>query len=364
MRMVRHPAVVLLIGVLVGASVGYANEGATTKPVHEVHAFYYPWYGNPTTDESWHHWNEGGHKPPEDIGANFYPALGLYSSNNPKHVAAQMRQLRDGGVDVICTSWWGRGHFTDKVVPLLLEEAGRCGLKVNVHVEPFAGRKGPKASQYRTAMVHLIETYGRHAAFYRSARHGNRPMFYVYDSYLVKPADWATILAPDGKDTIRGTAHDAVVIGLYVKGGDSRSLLDGRFDGFYTYFATEGFTYGSTPTHWKAMSRFARRHGLEFIPSVGPGYDDTRIRPWNSVNQRDRRNGAYYDAMWRSAIAVGPRIVSITSFNEWHEGTQIEPALPKRIKDYTYLDYKPRRPDYYLVRTRHWADALKGARSP
>ena len=25
------------------------------------------------------------------------------------------------------------------------------------------------------------------------------------------------------------------------------------------------------------------------------------------------------------------RLVSITSFNEWHEGTQIEPAVPRQI---------------------------------
>jgi hypothetical protein len=28
--------------------------------------------------------------------------------------------------------------------------------------------------------------------------------------------------------------------------------------------------------------------------------------------------------------AVNPSFVAITSFNEWHEGTQIEPAAPKQ----------------------------------
>ena len=73
-------------------------------------------------------------------------------------------------------------------------------------------------------------------------------------------------------------------------------------------------------------------------PSVGPGYDaqrgsdDPRIKP--------RRNGATYDAMWRAAIASGADQVTITSFNEWHEGTQIEPAAPAhRHGRYRYLSY-------------------------
>jgi glycoprotein endo-alpha-1,2-mannosidase len=31
-----------------------------------------------------------------------------------------------------------------------------------------------------------------------------------------------------------------------------------------------------------------------FIPSIGPGYDDTRVRPWNAQTIRSRSNGSYY----------------------------------------------------------------------
>ena len=60
--------------------------------------------------------------------------------------------------------------------------------------------------------------------------------------------------------------------------------------------------------------------------------------------------------MWEAAIQCEPASISVTSFNEWHEGSQIEPARPSTSH---YLDYAPHEPFYYLTRTRHWAEAFQ-----
>ena len=47
---------------------------------------------------------------------------------------------------------------------------------------------------------------------------------------------------------------------------------------------------------------------------------------WNFVHLKvglHRHEGAYYDTGWRAAVKAQPSIVSITSFNEWGEGTQV-----------------------------------------
>lgn len=80
---------------------------------YNVHLFYYPWYGNPETDGRYVHWNHqnlphwrkeemrkwplGVHVPPDDIGANFYPALGPYSSADPDTVDKHMAQVQSSG---------------------------------------------------------------------------------------------------------------------------------------------------------------------------------------------------------------------------------------------------------------------------
>ena len=335
---------------------------ATAAPSDRLHAFYYAWYGNPETDGDWSQWNhqvllkEGGGKryaPPEDIGANFFPAGGLYSSNSMKDTLTHMEQMKAAGVGVVAVTWWGRDTFTDKALPVVFSAAEQAGLKVCFHIEPFGGRD---AATTRDALEYLLGRFGEHPALYRDPARGSRPWAYVYDSYLVPSREWATILDPDGARTIRGTHLDTVMIGLWVHSHSGKMIASGGFDGFYTYFAVEDFVFGSTPKHWPAMAQWAKKHEKIFVPSVGPGYDDTRIRPWNTRNQRDRENGAYYDRMFETAIAVEPPAISITSFNEWHEGTQIEPAVPKKIEGYTYLDYGERAPGWYLERTRYWVD--------
>ena len=141
--------------------------------------------------------------------------------------------------------------------------------------------------------------------------------FFVYDSSATPDAQWAAALA--GVPT-------AVVYANTPLAGKARS---GGFDGAYTYDV-----YIHSGGAFPRMCSQARKAGLLCAPSVGPGYDarratgDTRTQP--------RKKGARYDVMWERAIRAQPDLVTITSYNEWHEGTQIEPA---RAIGAPYLSY-------------------------
>ena len=240
---------------------------------------------------------------------------------------------------------------------LLLDEAAKVGAKVCFHIEPFNGRS---PQTVRENIQYILDTYGDHPAFYRT--HG-KPLFFIYDSYLIKPAEWAKLFAAGGEISVRNTKYDGLFIGLTLKESELPDIETACMDGFYTYFAATGFTNASTPANWKSMQQWAKAHNKLFIPSVGPGYIDTRIRPWNGSTTRDRENGKYYDDMYKAAIESGASYISITSFNEWHEGTQIEPAVSKKCDAFEYLDYKPLADDYYLIRTAYWVDEFRKARS-
>jgi len=342
----------LVLGYALFAAFSVAEPEA---PCLDAHLFYYGWYANPETDGQWRHWDHStlprrgkgsAHRPPEDIGANFYPADGLYSSLSREDVARQLKQSKDAGVGVLAASWWGKGDITDKSLALLFEVAPEYGLKICFHIEPFPGRN---AETMREALGWVLGDAHQWAT--RLPRVGYVPR----EDGLPRPG-WAGLFQPDGAHSVRGTKYDVAAIALWVKEKEQDFMLRGGFDGFYTYFTPDGFTYGSTPSNWPQLAAWAKENRLLFIPSVGPGYVDTRIRPWNGKNTRAREDGVYYDRMFESALKSGASLVSITSFNEWHEGTQIEPAVPKTIEGYQYEDYGARAPDYYLERTRHWVE--------
>ncbi|WAR07348.1 MANEA-like protein [Mya arenaria] len=353
----------------------------TIEPNQNVHTFYYPWYGNPGHDGRYLHWNhvqishwdknearkwpQGQHEPPDDVGSNFYPQLGPYSSSDPGTISCHMRMMRYAGIEnsgVLAVSWYPPGDGDqngldpDTLLPLLLDTAYTHGLKVALHVEPFKGRDH---LTMKSQLRYIMEKYGPHPAFYRTSVGDklNLPLLYIYDSYLTSADKWAEIMKPGGRETVRGTELDAIFIGLLVERTHQNEILKAGFDGFYTYFASNGFVYGSTWNNWPLMSKWAKSNRLLFIPSVGPGYVDTEVRPWNQRNTKLRLDGKYYRQSVENALSTGSTFVSITSFNEWHEGSQIEPAVKKLTPSRKYEDYGVKGPLFYLDLTKEWVQS-------
>ena len=332
----------------------------TTPVNYDVHTFYYSWFGNPEIDgkyNNWNHpivphwvdssWNDAGSYPGgDDIGANYFPQLGSYSSNDPEIITLHMKQIRDAGIGVVAFSWWGKGSFSDKSVKTYLDIAHKYKLKLAFHIEPIY----KTVEEFKGHLEYISANYAAHPACYKV---DDKPFYYLYNSYKLNYRQWQTMLNPDSLSSIRNTAIDGVFISLWTLRLDGEFTVKSGFDGFYTYFGTDGFVYGSTTSNWQNMSEFAQENELIFVPCVAPGYIDTRIRPWNEKNTRSRDDGQYYEEMFTNALNTNPDYIGITSFNEWHEGTQIEPAVPKKLPSYTYEDYgKDTDPSFYIKKTK------------
>lgn len=288
-----------------------------------VAAFFYPWYGTPSWDGSWQHWGQDGRQPPDQIASVWYPARGAYSSSDRAVLRAQVSEIAAAGIDTLIVSWWGPGSREDARLRLVAAVARSAGLSVAVHVEPYEGR-APET----------LEPELR-----RLAADGVTD-FYVYDSTSSPDEGWKAL---NGRlEGIRLFANTAL----------PGKALSGGFAGLYTY---DVLLYDGSS--FPRMCASARRLGLACAPSVGPGYDARRATPDTRV--QPRANGARYDRMWRGAVRAHADVVTITSYNEWHEGTQIEPA---RSSVSGYSSYAgawgatgPAAERAYLDRTARWA---------
>jgi glycoprotein endo-alpha-1,2-mannosidase len=279
-------AVALLTVTTVGAR---PVDGKATAPSSRVGIFFYPWYGTPTRDGAYEHWSQHGNEPPSAIASSFYPARGVYSSSDPAVLSAQMADIASAQIGVVIVSWWGAGSPEDARLPLVIATARSFGLRVAVHVEPYAGRT-PQTVATDVARLRKL---------------GVRD-FYIYDSTLDRDTDWAAVNI--GLSGVRLFANTSL----------PGKAAAGAFAGLYTYDV-----YQYDGSSFLRMCASARRLHLVCAPSVGPGYDASAL---GDTRVRDRADGATYDGMWRSALRARGDEVTITSYNEWHEGTQIEPS--------------------------------------
>jgi glycoprotein endo-alpha-1,2-mannosidase len=294
--------------------------GAQSAPPRSA-IFFYPWYSNSRHDGGYVHWGQGGHTPPFDIASAFFPMRGPYSSSDTRVLGAQMADIAASGVDEVVSSWWGRGSVEDVRLPSVMRAAKRRGLEVAVQLEPYEGR--------------TIESIGADLAYMRSLGVSE---VYVYRSKDFAAEEWTRVTRPPtGLRLFAQTSQ----VGFAARAG---------FAGFYTY---DIVIY-----HAAKFDRYctqARALGILCAPSVGPGYD--ALAATGDTHVKDRLYGATYDSMWSAAIRAGADVVTITSYNEWGEGTQIEPAgHGGRYESYdgAYGLYGRAAQRAYIRRTAYW----------
>jgi Glycosyl hydrolase family 99 len=260
----------------------------STAPTTAV--FYYPWFGNPSHDGAYDHWQQNGHSPDTDIASAYYPSRGAYSSSDPSLLDAQMREIERARIGEVVVSWWGRGSSTDERLPGVIAAARAHSVEVAAHLEPYVGRSIASI----TADIAYLRTLGISDVF-------------VYHAMDFTAGEWQPLTS-----ALSG-------VRLFAQTPLAGYAKAGGFQGIYTY---DIVTYrGRT---FARMCTAAHKQGLLCAPSVGPGYSAERAT--GDTRIVDRANGRTYDSMWNAAIRAGADMTTITSYNEWNEGTQIEPA--------------------------------------
>jgi hypothetical protein len=302
---------------------GWAAEPAPSAE-RRVMAFYYPWYGTadgPGGAGRTVHWGRIDADRKEISESTHYPLGGAYDSHSEAVAERHCREAKESGIDTLIISWWGAGSYEDRSMPRLLDACERNGLKATVYYETVPSPQRPQTAA-ADLLVNLLNRYGSHPAW---LRHRGKPVVFVYGRAVeeIGLLGWHQV-----KETIeRDYPGGAVLIGDGLSYGTAAV-----FDGIHTYNPA-GELKGKTPDQVRRWcSRMvpqwietARRQGKIAAVTVIPGYDDTKIRtPGLRV---ERFEGQLYAAQWQAAAEAAPDWILITSFNEWHEGSEIEPSV-------------------------------------
>jgi len=301
------------------------------EPGRMVQAVYYPWYGSPGGPAGgWLHWgnvSEGG----SDASVHF-PVLGAYDSLDEATVEAHIRLAMDAGVDGFLCSWWGPGSREDQAMDLLLTVAGRLGFSIGVYYESL--RVGLTPLPFETVVDELTYLVERYSGYDGYLRVGGAPVVFIYGAEGAgRDADyWRRV-----ESALEGRVGDVVLVGDFRDPGLLRV-----FDGMHVYIELDADEHRAvsgviSESGWgleegsmaevlasvKAADSVTLHRRIR-VGTVLPGYDDTEIRQPGDVLPR---NGSEtYEEYWGRASDAGVDWVMVTSWNEWHEGTEVEPS--------------------------------------
>ncbi len=305
-----------------------------------------------------------------DYPTGYPPGAGPYDSHDPAVLGQQLAAMRGAGITGLIASWWGPDGFTDETVALLTRLAPAQHLKIAVVVPQVKGgsaaeRYGTLVSWLRYVLAGDGHGHGGYAASPAYLRVAGRPVIFLNENTVTQL--WQ--LEPGAAGLVRTLTRLRAELGTPVflvgdpymarrklfatpmpydaaiAGADADLLAQGALDAVYNYslnpltvpFAPRPPSPAAAETeaarlqqwaegYYAREAALARRAGDRLLVSVVfPGHDKSRLVPDAPVT--DWLGGRTYSALWRGAIRADADWVVIVSWNEWHEGTQIESSF-------------------------------------
>jgi hypothetical protein len=314
-----------------------------------VGAFYYAWYG-----AARRHWSDGYVR--HELTPPQAPQLGEYDSRDPAVLAQHFDWAHRNAIDFFAVSWWGAGEYSDVTTRDYLIRSPAIGrTKIAILYESLTnlGTVDGKVVFDDAVEAKLISDFDYLARTYFSSAHYQRvdgkPVVYLYVTRTYAGA-YARAVA-DLRATIRARyGYDLYLVGDEVDWDATPDAARiGVWDAItsYTMYSTRQAPGWPDDTRfldgvrsrYAAFKAVADAEHVAFIPDAMPGYDDRGVRlsvdhyvlpfevdpsvapgTWSLFSSFLGVAGDFVDPNLRTMV--------VTTFNEWHEDTELEPIAP------------------------------------
>lgn len=301
-----------------------------------VLAHYMPWFQADPAAQRWGwHWTMNAFDPAKvdatgrrDIAAAAYPVIGPYDSGDRDVIEYHLLLMKLAGIDGVVIDWYGRADLFDyadihRNTQRVMESAERIGLLVAICYEDQTIGKLVEAG--RVASVDRV-AHARREIEWLSREWFTRPCYLLHDGRPVLLSFGnAGLTDEEWAQTLQGLSPAPA----YLSEHRRRPCAEGGFDwpqpaagvAAQQQFLTEASTWRvAMASAYPRLEDSYRRAG------VGPGYGVIA----------DRGGATFRDTLIR-AHASGLPYVQLCTWNDWGEGTQVEPSREFGYRDLEVL---------------------------
>jgi glycoprotein endo-alpha-1,2-mannosidase len=313
-----------------------ANYQSSTNALL-VAACYYPWYRSNS------HWS--GDNLRDNLQPSQPPELGHYDCMDQTVIGQHVAWSKRAGIDFWISSWWGPGSPEDDVIldGQLKNEDFRAKMGYCILYEPTLGNPisvtDAYVAKFMNDLRYLDTTHFQQPNYVKI---DGKPVLYIYLSRTMTGNVQQLFAGADSFMVQRGYA------GLYVVGdevywgktaGDRVNLMEAVTD--YNPHTSQSWVSNATTFVNNTRDQLydpwmtsMNALGKSFWVDVIPGFNDWGVRPEvaHPVIPRGLKSETWSMMLQAAKVILEKQVVPlkvlvVTSWNEWHEDTQMEPTI-------------------------------------
>lgn len=318
---------------------------AVSKPVL-VH--YMPWYVAKPYSTIWgYHWTMNHYNPDtfntngnRNIASQYYPLIGPYDSADPAALEYHVLLMKLGGVDGVIVDWYGTNncpgldyHLLNQRTASLFNYTRKAGLKFAICYEdrtiPALTNNGcliasNALGHAQQLMLYLQATYFTNPSYLRRS---NSPVLLNFGpQYFKSSANWVDIFSG-----LAATNQPA----FFTEDNRLSPVATGAFDWPPMYLSGGGTLTTNQLNNYLNNFDNAGKTWPAFISSAFPRFNDiyAQAGTGSTMGYLDDRNGATFRETLRRAMTNSSAFVQVVTWNDYGEGTIVEPT-----KEFGYRD--------------------------
>lgn len=297
-----------------------------------VLAHYMPWFEAKPQSPGWGwHWTMNHFDPEKEaddgrreIASHFYPRIGPYDSGDTAVLEYHLLSMRMAGIDGVIVDWYGLTDFRDYAVlhhntTRLLEQAERLGMKFvlcyeDQTISALVEAKRVAAADRVAHAVKEIEWLGKY--------------WFKSPSYLL--LDDKPVMLSFGRDGLTAEEWSRCIEQIsfpvaYFSQSQRRPAAIGGFD-----WPVPGDPVGTMTRFYEALPSWSAA-----IPVAYPRFVDIYAEAGvgDSYGRLADDGGRSFRQMLKQGLRSGTEIVQLATWNDWGEGTMIEPSREFGFRD-------------------------------